>query len=185
MEREIAKVATACHLRAFRYIPFAGIEFDPFPIVPVSEESGAPVAKPATGSPALTQPVTPIPAPVADLTPITIAPMAASTPVPLAVLPALATMLLQPPPAPQQRYRMLRDLALEQHPLPAPIPPPAPVAAPKGTTFATGRPTIRPAMPAVRAAHAGPQLVASPPSAVPQRGTTGSPRGTPHRAWRR
>jgi hypothetical protein len=76
---------------------------------------------------------------------------------------------------------MLHDLALNQHTLPMPVE----LAAPEAPPFATGRPTIRRAMPAVRATHPGPQPAAPQVSAVPPRGMIGSSHGTPRRAWPR
>jgi hypothetical protein len=182
VEREIARVATACDLRAFRYIPFAAIKFDPFPIFAIAQESATPAANSAVESHELAQPTTPSPAFVADLVPLSVMPITASALVSPTALPVFATKPPAPPPSPQQRYRMLDDLALNQHPLLAPIPPPALEVVPKDTTLATRRLTIRPAMPAVRTAHPGSPPAASQVTVAP-RGTPGSPRGTPRRAW--
>src|SRR6478735_9476438 len=44
VEREVARVAAACDLRAFRYIAFPSAEFDPVPIIPLPEPEPAEVA---------------------------------------------------------------------------------------------------------------------------------------------
>jgi hypothetical protein len=181
VEREIARVAAACDLYAFRYIPFVPIKFDLLHIVTTSEYIVAPMAESVMVSPALAQPTTPIPAPVGDLTSIIVAPMAASTPVPSATPPAIATVPPRSPPPSLRDYRMLHDLALNQHTLPMPVE----LVAPEATPFATRRPTIRRAMPAVRATHPGPQPAGPQVSAVPPRGMTGASHGTPRRAWPR
>src|SRR6476659_7793143 len=77
VEREIARVATACDLRAFRYIPYASIKFDPFPISEIARESATPAANSEVESCELAQPMTPSPAFVSDLVPVSVVPMPA------------------------------------------------------------------------------------------------------------
>ena len=66
MEREVARVAAACDLRAFRYLPFPGIEFDPLPLqaelapelvqVPEPDPSAAILSIPSPPEPAAAPP---------------------------------------------------------------------------------------------------------------------------------
>ena len=167
MEREVAKVAAACDLRAFRYIPFPAVEFDPIPIAPETEaeiEAAQAETAPWVESPPLVVPelaLTPGPA------------VLAPPPPPVEHMPEVAPIrlvrpLAEPPhaaPLPgSRRYRMLEELTPAPEPAIAPSPRPAARSAP------------RPAMPALPGGAA-----ARPPSPAP---ISPRPRGTtPRRAW--
>jgi hypothetical protein len=167
VEREVAKVAAACDLRAFRYIPFPAIEFDPIPIAPEAEAEAVPM-------PAELPPIA-IPEPVAASEPVAVAepvaaapPAAAWVPKPLPFPPPAPVERLPEPPA-ARRYRMLDELIPEPEPEPA-----APAPAPPGRP--SGRPAARPAMPALPGSAAARSTSPAPHSSRP-RGST------PRRAW--
>ncbi len=164
MEREVARIAAACDLRAFRYIPFAAVEFDPIPIAPEVEPAAEipPLAVPEPAPATLPEPVAvaavPPPPPIERLP---------EAPPIVFVRPPPAGRVPEPPPAVPagRRYRMLEELAPAPEPeAVAPVPHPA------------GRPTPRPAMPALPGGAA-----VRPPSPTPH---SSRPRGTtPRRAW--
>ena len=204
VEREVARVAAACDLRAFRYLPFPGIEFDPLPLQ--AEPAPELVPEPAPSVAALSIPIPPEPEAVPP------EPVAAPIPAPEPVAPpavAAPLPLLSPrpdvfrqdrpdwdvpepaprPAAPAPRYRMLEDLAIE--------PPAATIARP--AELPSGhRPAARAAMPALSGAAAPPPPASSPssppapapsadvPMVPPSRGPNPLPRGPrPRRAWPR
>ncbi len=170
MEREVAKVAAACDLRAFRYIPFPAVEFDPIPIAPEAEPEVK--AAQAETAPLAESPPLVIPEPAMAPEPAVLAP----PPPPVEHMPEVVPIRLVRPPAEpphavpppaSRRYRMLEELT------PAPEPEPEPIA-PSPRPAARSAP--RPAMPALPGGAA-----ARPPSPAP---ISPRPRGTtPRRAW--
>ncbi len=181
MEREVARVAAACALRAFRYIPFLALKFDPIPIASEGE------AEAATAPPVSEPPPPAIPAPTPVIQPEAVA--LAAPPLPAgsmteqvskpALVPQPAPIVIaQPPPVapaaappvsapPGRRYRMLEELAPASEPEPE-----AGVVAPRPA----GRSAPRPAMPAL------PGGAATRPSSSALHSPR--PRGaTPRRAW--
>jgi hypothetical protein len=180
VEREVARVAAACDLKAFRYLAFPATYFDPLPIAPPADPEPVEAAIKAPAEVLVEAPpviAALLPEPVAS--PAVAAGAAAATPPPPAP-PVEPASIRAPQPAsravpPQRHFSMLQDLGRDP-------PPDAAAHAPAGRPAA--RSVARPAMPALPTARLAGHSASTPAAAPTPRIAPGSPRGTPpRRAW--